>query len=78
MKERTHSSSPITYLSYDQAYEPGFEDMLRRVPSIEKLEDLTGFRPKTALPQIIDRVIAYFESRRDLVTPGSAAMSGGN
>lgn len=78
VKERAHSSSPITYLSYDQAYEPGFEDMLRRVPSIDKLEDLTGFRPKTALPQIIDRVIAYFESRRDFVTPGSAAMSSGN
>ena len=79
VKERTRSSSPITYVSYDQAYEPGFEDMLRRVPSIEKLEDLTGFRPKTALPQIIDRVIAYFESRRDLATRRSAVgTSGGN
>ncbi len=79
VKERTHSSSPITYLSYDQAYEPGFEDMLRRVPSIEKLEDLTGFRPKTALPQIIDRVVAYFESRRDLAKPRAAVgTSGGN
>lgn len=79
VKERTRSSSPITYVSYDKAYEPGFEDMLRRVPSIEKLEDLTGFRPQTALPQIIDRVIAYFESRRDLATRRSAVgTSGGN
>jgi UDP-glucose 4-epimerase len=79
VKERTHSSSPITYVSYDQAYEPGFEDMQRRVPSIEKLEDLTGFRPKTALPEIIDRVVAYFENRRDLVTPRSAVgTSSGN
>jgi UDP-glucose 4-epimerase len=64
VKERTHSSSPITHVPYDQAYEPGFEDMLRRVPAIEKLVDLTGFRPQTALTEIIDRVIAYFLEKR--------------
>ena len=77
VKQRTHSSSPIVYIPYDQAYEPGFEDMLRRVPSIEKLEDLTGFRPKTALPEIIDRVIAFFESRRDSVSARSAVCPTG-
>jgi len=45
VKERTGSSSPIEYVPYDQAYEPGFEDMMRRVPSVEKLHALTGFRP---------------------------------
>lgn len=75
VKERAHSSSPIRYVSYDQAYEPGFEDMLRRVPSIEKLEDLTGFRPRIGLSQIIDHVIAYFEGRRDLATDRSAVGS---
>lgn len=59
IKARTRSSSPITYIPYERAYEPGFEDMLRRVPSIEKLEMLTGFRPKTTLPEIVDRVAAY-------------------
>jgi UDP-glucose 4-epimerase len=64
VKERTGSASPITYVPYDQAYEPGFEDMQRRVPSIEKLADLTGFRPKTTLPEIVDRVAAYFREKR--------------
>jgi UDP-glucose 4-epimerase len=64
VKERTGSSSPITYIPYDQAYEPGFEDMLRRVPAIEKLYGLTGFRPKTSLAEIIDRVAEYFRSKR--------------
>ena len=77
VKQRTHSSSPIVYIPYDQAYEPGFEDMLRRVPSIEKLEDLTGFRPKTALPEIIDPVIAFFQSRRDSVSAHSAVCPTG-
>ena len=48
VKERTNSGSPITFIPYDQAYEPGFEDMPRRIPSLEKLEKLTGFarRPR--------------------------------
>ncbi|MGH9685949.1 MAG: NAD-dependent epimerase/dehydratase family protein [Candidatus Acidiferrales bacterium] len=61
--ERTKSNSPITYTPYDQAYEPGFEDMQRRVPSLEKLEKLTAFRPSTPLAEIVDRVVAHFHSR---------------
>ncbi len=78
VKERTGSSSPITYTPYDQAYEPGFEDMQRRVPALEKLEDLTGFRPRTQLPEIVDRVAAYLASKRELVTAPRRAASGGN
>jgi nucleoside-diphosphate-sugar epimerase len=63
VKERTQSRSPITHIPYDQAYEPGFEDMYRRVPSIEKLQKLTGFRPSTPLSEIVDRVVAHFKSR---------------
>jgi UDP-glucose 4-epimerase len=59
VKQRTGSASAITFVPYDQAYEPGFEDMMRRVPSVEKLERLTGFRPETQLAEIIDRVSRY-------------------
>ena len=74
VKERTGSASPITYVPYDQAYEPGFEDMQRRVPSIEKLVDLTGFRPTTSLPEIIDRVAAYFREKRGTGASSRAAV----
>jgi UDP-glucose 4-epimerase len=63
VKARTGSSSPIHYIPYDQAYEPGFEDMMRRVPSIDKLHLLTGFRPLTSLDEIIDRVAAYYRQK---------------
>ena len=63
VKERANSSSPITFTPYDQAYEPGFEDMPRRIPCLGKLEQLTGFRPTTPLPQIVDRVISDFRRR---------------
>ncbi|HEV3220185.1 MAG TPA: GDP-mannose 4,6-dehydratase [Candidatus Acidoferrales bacterium] len=75
VKERTGSASPVTYIPYDQAYEPGFEDMMRRVPCLEKLERLTGFRPATSLEEIVDRVAKYFEKRHDLV--GTAQQSAG-
>lgn len=63
VKERTGSTSPIEYVPYDKAYEPGFEDMMRRVPSNDKLHALTGFRPQTSLNEIIDRVAAFFRDR---------------
>jgi len=63
VKHRTGSHSSIQFVPYDKAYEPGFEDMMRRVPSIEKLHSLTGFRPQTNLADIIDRVSAYFRQK---------------
>jgi UDP-glucose 4-epimerase len=65
VKERTESDSPVTFVPYDQAYEPGFEDMPRRVPSLNKLEKLTGFRPAIPLVEIVDRVIAHSQKRRE-------------
>ena len=77
VKQRTGSNSPITHIAYDQAYEPGFEDMPRRVPALEKLERLTGFRPSISLNEIVDGVIAYFRERQEAgmaksVTAGAA------
>lgn len=78
VKERTGSSSTIEYVPYDQAYEPGFEDMMRRVPCVDKLQGLTGFRPQTSLNEIIDRVAEHFREKSALegtckVVAGSAA-----
>jgi UDP-glucose 4-epimerase len=56
VRQRTNSSSPIVYIPYDEAYGPGFEDMFRRVPSLEKIQRLVGYRPTTTLNTIIDSV----------------------
>jgi UDP-glucose 4-epimerase len=64
VKKQTGSDSPIKIVPYEEAYEPGFEDMIRRVPSLEKLESLTGFLPRTSLPEIIERVVSYFNEKR--------------
>ena len=62
VRERVGSHSRILYTSYDQAYGRGYEDMQRRVPSVEKLHRLTGFRPRTTLSEIIDRSAAHLRS----------------
>jgi UDP-glucose 4-epimerase len=78
VKEQTGSASPIVRVPYDQAYEPGFEDMFRRVPSLVKLERLTDFRPRTPLAEIIARVIAYMEKKRDFVGAPRELAQGAN
>ena len=72
VKQRTASSSAIEYIPYDKAYEPGFEDMMRRVPCVDKLHALTGFRPQTPLNEIIDRVTVFF---RDTTSRPAAKMA---
>jgi UDP-glucose 4-epimerase len=62
VKARTKSRSEIVVVPYDQAYEEGFEDMLRRIPDLSKLRGLTGYEPRVHLDQILDNVIAFFSS----------------
>jgi UDP-glucose 4-epimerase len=52
------SNSPIELVPYDTAYQPGFEDLPRRRPKLDKLERVTGFRPDTSLDDIIRRTAA--------------------
>ena len=43
----------IELVPYDQAYAPGFDDMRRRKPCVEKLERCVNFKPQTPLRDII-------------------------
>jgi UDP-glucose 4-epimerase len=75
VKQRTASNSAIEFVPYDKAYEPGFEDMMRRVPCVDKLHALTGFRPQTPLTEIIDRVVGYFQQKAAAPPPRAAVGS---
>lgn len=57
VRDAAGSTSPIVTVPYSEAYAAGFEDMLRRVPDVTKLEHATGFRPRTPLSQIIRDVV---------------------
>jgi UDP-glucose 4-epimerase len=63
VRRRTHSQSDITLVPYDEAYEAGFEDFRRRVPSTDKLHQFTGWQPVTPLDETIDQIIEYYRER---------------
>jgi UDP-glucose 4-epimerase len=58
VREAAESRSDIAFIPYGEAYAAGFEDMMRRVPDVSKLERVTGFRPRTPLAQIVADVVA--------------------
>ncbi|MFZ2098148.1 MAG: NAD-dependent epimerase/dehydratase family protein [Anaerolineales bacterium] len=55
----TGSQSEIVYVSYEDAYAPGFEDMRRRVPDLEKIHGLIDYEPHYTLEDTLNRVIIY-------------------
>jgi len=61
----TGSSSKLVYVPYEEAYAPGFEDMRRRVPDLEKIRQLIGYATRYALEDTLERVILF--ERQQLV-----------
>ena len=62
----TNSPSEIVLVSYEQAYETGFEDMRRRVPDISKIQHWIGWEPEVDLQQTLCSVIDYYRERMDV------------
>ena len=57
VQRMTESKSEITIVPYEEAYEPGFEDMQRRVPDTSKIRSLLGWHPTRSLTEILSDVI---------------------
>ena len=63
IKQLTGSDSRIRFVPYDQAYEEGFEDMMRRVPDLTRANRLIGYVPRVTLDEILRSVIIDIRSR---------------
>ena len=59
--DETGSKSEIVYVSYSDAYGDGFEDMERRVPNIDLINQLVGWKPKRDLSTMISDISAEME-----------------
>jgi len=57
--EATGSSSELAYIPYERVYEQGIEDMLHRIPSIDKIGAAIGWAPTRSLEDILEDVVAY-------------------
>ena len=61
--EMTGSSSEKKYVSYEQAYGKPFDDMMRRVPCLDKIKAVVGYQAKMSLEQTLSSVIEDVKSR---------------
>ncbi len=55
----TGSGSQIVTVPYEEAYEPGFEDMMRRIPDTSKIHRALGWSPTRSLEETLSDVIAF-------------------
>jgi UDP-glucose 4-epimerase len=56
------SKSKVEFMSYENAYQTGFEDLQSRIPNIEKISNFTGWTPRLTLEDIIHDVANYIRS----------------
>ena len=74
IREMVGCEAPIAFISYEDAYDDGFEDMQRRVPNISRLQALTGWQPTRDLTDILTDTIAEAAAERvaqSLAGPGT-------
>ena len=69
VKHVTGSNSEIRYIPYSEAYAPGFEDMLRRVPNTERINSLVGWQPEITLDELLVRMRDHMLA---IATPASS------
>jgi UDP-glucose 4-epimerase len=63
IKRMTGSSSPTTHIPFDAVYGTGIEDMLHRVPCVDKIRETIGWVPRRSLDEILGDVIAGIAAR---------------
>ena len=59
---RVNPDAEIRFQSYKDAYDDSFEDIRRRVPSLDRIRNTIGFEPKKDLDGIIDAVAKHCRS----------------
>ena len=55
--EMTGSKSKKEFVSYEKAYGRPIEDMMRRVPGLERIKETIGWEPKTGLTEMLGVII---------------------
>jgi UDP-glucose 4-epimerase len=71
VKALTGSSSPIEMVEYEAIYGSRFEDMQRRVPSLDKIRALVGYEPAVSLDRLLHDTIEHVRRERGAAVPVS-------
>ena len=62
----TGSASELVPVPYDQVYSEGIEDMLHRMPALEKIRDAIGWEPSRSLEEILADVLEDVRASSEL------------
>jgi len=54
---------PVERVPFEVAYGPGFEDLDRRVPSVERLREAVGFSPERTLDDFLPEIVEALRGR---------------
>jgi UDP-glucose 4-epimerase len=68
--ELTESASELAFVPYSEVYGQGIEDMLHRIPSIERIGAAIGWRPQLGLDRILRDVVAHARAAREPLAAG--------
>jgi UDP-glucose 4-epimerase len=72
VKALTGSSSPIETVGYEAIYGTRFEDMQRRVPSLDKIRAIVGYEPQVTLDQLLHDTIEHVRAAQG--APAAVAL----
>jgi nucleoside-diphosphate-sugar epimerase len=76
VKALTGSSSEIETVGYEAIYGSRFEDMQRRVPSLDKIRAVVGYEPRVTLDELLHDTIEHVRAQLRLPAPGASALMG--
>ena len=57
VREKARSSSKIVFIPYHLAYDENFEDMVRRIPDLRRIQEATGYQPRAGIAEIIESIM---------------------
>ena len=79
VKVLTGSSSPIQTVGYEAIYGSRFEDMQRRVPSLDKIRGIVGYEPRVTLDELLHDTIEHVRAgqRPPAAVPTESAATAG-
>jgi UDP-glucose 4-epimerase len=69
------STSAIEFVPYEQVYGSSFEDMRRRVPSLEKIHRYVGYRPQVSLDALLEITIRDVREQMGMRSPAGLQSS---
>jgi UDP-glucose 4-epimerase len=69
IKRLCQSDSPIELVPYEQVYGQSFEDMRRRVPDLNRIRRVVGYRPMATLDQLLETIVRDACERMGIACP---------